>query len=1564
MAGSARVVAGDQDSKEMQLLRPPRQRLRLALAVLGLVLAICVSSAFADEASQAPPLGPTLQDLEDALERHGPDTVDLQPTDPQAAEELPHRDLGREEAVELTEAVFEPILRSASGLFQDLEVEKYLSNTAAVVSADAQPESLAVVGGGSGSEEAEPPAESGGEETVLLESTVPLRTEDANGDMAPVDLELEASGDQLEPREPLVQVQLPQELGDGIQLPEAGIGIEVADAPSDRAPSVIDESVAAYPNIALDTDFSAVPTPTGLETYMTLRSAEAPHEQTLHLDLPPGAELNQDQGGAEVIQAGEVVLRVPPPFAVDANGASVPVSLMVSGDSLTIVASPGKDTAYPALVDPIFEAHDWFAAKDTFGQSSWHPKVVGSGMTASSGTWNEGMTVLASSGNHNAGDQAGLYYWVPRLKEEEALGRQPTSYIARMTIWHVGLKKWGPGSAEPYLFAGIWGGAEHWAGAPGHEAVWALSGNTPETWMDPGYEVRMENGEPGKRDQGAKVAWGIGVATATNTSNGGAREGVLGAASVEVADEGNPSAANGNVLPWVNQTAAGSITADAEDSGLGVKAVRFELPGIGVKNAMNSCQGIAAEPCPLHWAASLAANQYNPAQMPQGFDYIPVTAEDVVGNKSTPGAVKAIVRVDHTAPALALSGSIAEQEKLGTNASQYALKYGATDGDDEAAVALAPFGGAGTAEGKTQRPIGIAADGSGNVWVVDRDNNRVEKFDENGKFLMQFGGEGTGNGKFIKPNGIAISSAGNLWVADGGNHRVQQFNAKGEYLQQFGTGYTPGGPEGGTVFLEPYGVATTPEGMVWVSDLTGQRVGEYRENPASGRFVRNAYGSTSNAGGNPEFAKPAGLATDPQGNLWVVDCEHAKIKKFSPSGQFLMQFGAYGGTGNGQLYAALDIAVAPSGHILVTDSGNNRIEVFQPDGTYLRQFGTMGSGSGQFSDPRGVTFGANNTAFVADASNHRVARWTHTDQDPESGIAKVQIKVDGQVKATPYNQVCETRNCSYSNEWTYKSSEYTTGQHKVEVVAEDGVKLTTLKSMTISSVKDTVPPQLTTSGAFFEAPAGWVEQKGYSASATAKDPNGFGVTSLVFKIDGKELKGTSQSCPNGACEAALTGSISMAPYKGGAHTAEVIAIDGAGLVTKKAWTINVNPTGQISSAEAADVLEAVEATSPETVPIAPTAELIGAEERAEGNDPGLVQNGSLISSTGTPASSSMTTEPGEGMVIETAGDDVEIAPVASPVAPPTEVVQEVAVVSAGNGVDTIVRPKYNGLLAFQNIRKAEDPQTYSWEVSLSPGQTLKPIEGGTSAGVYFEDGTEMMLISAEPAHDATGKSVPTSLAVTGKNIVTLTVAHKSGQFVYPVVTGASYEVGYSTVEVITPPPPIQVEEEEAGVPVNGESDGGVTAEFWHNAPIPAPSSASLELLWTATPWKPLIAEWGFKKCQTYWCPIGFWEMHFKEAFFYNGREHVVGGEAWHDSGARTFKTCNKYSSTEPWSLSVNSCKWIGNHAPYGHGSYFCAQDEWHANNHVTSEYHAMTFHNYGDGYAGRKQNSDCSPAPY
>jgi hypothetical protein len=70
-------------------------------------------------------------------------------------------------------------------------------------------------------------------------------------------------------------------------------------------------------------------------------------------------------------------------------------------------------------------------------------------------------------------------------------------------------------------------------------------------------------------------------------------------------------------------------------------------------------------------------------------------------------------------------------------------------------------------------------------------------------------------------------------------------------------------------------------------------------------------------------------------------------------------------------------------------------------------------------------------------------------------------------------------------------------------------------------------------------------------------------------------------------------------------------------------------------------------------------------------------------------------------------------------------------------VDTVIRPTFNGLLAFQSIRDISAPETYSWEVALPEGEKLKLIDP-KDAEVDFADGTEALLISAEFAHDALG----------------------------------------------------------------------------------------------------------------------------------------------------------------------------------------------------------------------------------
>jgi len=74
------------------------------------------------------------------------------------------------------------------------------------------------------------------------------------------------------------------------------------------------------------------------------------------------------------------------------------------------------------------------------------------------------------------------------------------------------------------------------------------------------------------------------------------------------------------------------------------------------------------------------------------------------------------------------------------------------------------------------RPTDVGWDPQGNIFVSDGYcNNRVVKYDKNGRFLAQAGSEKTGTalGEFNLPHGLQVDLQGNVWVADRGNSRYQ-----------------------------------------------------------------------------------------------------------------------------------------------------------------------------------------------------------------------------------------------------------------------------------------------------------------------------------------------------------------------------------------------------------------------------------------------------------------------------------------------------------------------------------------------------------------------------------------------------------------------------------------------------------------------------------------------------------------------------------------------------------------------------------------------------------------------
>jgi DNA-binding beta-propeller fold protein YncE len=77
-------------------------------------------------------------------------------------------------------------------------------------------------------------------------------------------------------------------------------------------------------------------------------------------------------------------------------------------------------------------------------------------------------------------------------------------------------------------------------------------------------------------------------------------------------------------------------------------------------------------------------------------------------------------------------------------------------------------------------------DSSGNVYVSDYSNKRIQKFDSSGNFLLKWGSEGAGDGQFTLPLGVAVDSSDNVYVTDGSaagvGNRVQKFDSSGNFL--------------------------------------------------------------------------------------------------------------------------------------------------------------------------------------------------------------------------------------------------------------------------------------------------------------------------------------------------------------------------------------------------------------------------------------------------------------------------------------------------------------------------------------------------------------------------------------------------------------------------------------------------------------------------------------------------------------------------------------------------------------------------------------------------------------
>jgi DNA-binding beta-propeller fold protein YncE len=154
----------------------------------------------------------------------------------------------------------------------------------------------------------------------------------------------------------------------------------------------------------------------------------------------------------------------------------------------------------------------------------------------------------------------------------------------------------------------------------------------------------------------------------------------------------------------------------------------------------------------------------------------------------------------------------------------------------------------------------VVADGYG--------NSRVVKFDAHGKYLLAFGSNGSGPGQFKVPHSIAIDSQRRLYVADRDNQRVQVFDENGTFLDQW--------PNiRGIVFL-----FATQDRAVWAMTGTTNRLLKYDRDG----HLQTYWGTANTQGIFPgSLYAPHGFSVDPEGSLYIADYRNHRVQKFVPS---------------------------------------------------------------------------------------------------------------------------------------------------------------------------------------------------------------------------------------------------------------------------------------------------------------------------------------------------------------------------------------------------------------------------------------------------------------------------------------------------------------------------------------------------------------------------------------------------------------------------------------------------------------------------------------------------------
>ncbi len=184
----------------------------------------------------------------------------------------------------------------------------------------------------------------------------------------------------------------------------------------------------------------------------------------------------------------------------------------------------------------------------------------------------------------------------------------------------------------------------------------------------------------------------------------------------------------------------------------------------------------------------------------------------------------------------------------------YRIQEFTMEGDCVSCVGVGTFG---TDPLQFDRPRSITINKTtGQVFVVEEQNHRVQVLHPDLTFSHMFGSSGSSQGQFQYPHDVAFDSQGYVYVTDSYNNRVQQFTSEGQFVSSFGTK----GSEPGQLYY-PTGITLDDNDLVYVNN-SNQFISVYSTN---GQYITRI----ENTQPESVWIRFSGITLDTNGDLYT-----------------------------------------------------------------------------------------------------------------------------------------------------------------------------------------------------------------------------------------------------------------------------------------------------------------------------------------------------------------------------------------------------------------------------------------------------------------------------------------------------------------------------------------------------------------------------------------------------------------------------------------------------------------------------------------------------------------------